>query len=222
MQQNLFYFLYSSLFYPKNYLQTGKDNEENPHQPLGSILKVSLWGMALIFALFILGFTYKPAIWHFRSSDPLYPYLGLFNALSLFIIGLVFYWMWVGVDTIFLKLVAPNSNKEMRYNCLISSQTPWLVLIPYYVIMRLLYAGSYFAWNYAWLAILHIVLALGWHYLNFSLSLFEMVSKSQNTRKNLFLLGFYLCFIIGLIVVLMIYTPMLFRSTASEFLRQIF
>lgn len=222
MQQNAFQFLYSALFYPKSLLSPKSDENNVNSVILGKISKVNLICLSLIFALYILGFTYKPSIWHIQSSDPFYPYLGLINAGSLIVIGLVFYWIWVGIDSLFLKIVIPRMSSEHRNYTLLTTQTPWLALIPYFVIMRLLFAGSYYPWNYQWLALLHIILVFGWHYLNMGTVLIELKDKSAIQKKIPILIGIYLIFLSGILLILVKYVPIAFGAEASVFLSQIF
>lgn len=214
MVDDLFVAIYQMLFEPSKFLKSLKERAQQPI--FKKTYMVIMASITSLFALYISNYGYSATVWNIRSSDSLYPYRFFLDALTLFIIGVVFFELWNGLDTIFIKKALSSQEVAVQKGVLLCMNAPWLILIPYLNVMRLLWSGTYFAWGYVWIAFIHIALALAWRYWIFYRAIKEFDQKNES------ILILNLIVVVCLIVLALILGPAIFGGNLAVVLSQLF
>ncbi len=214
MVEEIFISIYQMLFVPSTYLISLKERVQQPN-----FRKLYLWLIGVVsflFALFVSNYGYSSGVWYIGSSNPFYPYRDIINGSSLFIIGLVFFAFWTGIDFKFVKKALNREDFMIQKGVIMTMNVPWLVLIPYLNIMRLLWSGTYFPWGYVWIAFIHIFLVLTWRYWLF----FKAIIIYAKNNASMVLLN--LLIVVSLIIFALIIGPLIFGGNISVLLSQLF
>jgi hypothetical protein len=215
-EESFWYLLVEAFFHPTHLLKW----TQNPLK--SKKISTLIWFIALLFALYGLAFTFKERIWHISSDDSLYPYHELIDFITLFFVCIILFGVWYYIDAIPMKLIFYKTEIKTITPLMLAIHSPWILLMPMYTILRIMFANEYAKWGVLWIAYFNITLYLGWHYLNVVLLTWKAAKMAHREKIAIIILIGLLMVIGGLLITFFFVLPVLFDATPEKFLQRAF